>query len=435
MVNDWRPLESFIQNKMEEEHIAGVAVGVTKAGKTIFQKGFGYRDIDQRLPVTPETIFGIASVTKSFTALAIIELERQGLLSVDDPVVQYLPDFKINGIEDLQTIKISHLLSHSTGLPPMERKESLNRFSQHIDYLAEAEYELLGEPGEYFSYCNDTFLLLGAIIENLTGRLYRRYMTSELLETFRMHRSTFSLEELMKFENVSVPYHFNLQSNRLVEVPWPTLGNFEVGGGIRSNVVDLLKYGQIYLKAGNHQKMRKPVIRVGRNTFYGYALQVTQQYDGKYTLAQHGGGQPGVSSNFGFVPEEDIVVTVLTNVGGVSAGEIWLAAVNSALGLPLEQKPSYEPVYELEDHEYKRFEGVYSSREGGSISVSFSNGTLLAKMDEQSFELRVSGHDTLVLLKNEKPLKFYFQDQDEKPWALFNGSRMLRRVLIETNGE
>lgn len=430
MVNyEWSSLESFIQNKMEEEHIAGVAVGITKNGKTIFQKGFGYRDIDKQSPVTPETIFGIASVTKSFTALAIIELERQGLLSVDDSVVKYLSDFKINGIEDMQKIKISHLLSHSTGLPPMERKEALNHFQEHINYLAEADYELLGEPGEYFSYCNDTFLLLGAIIEKLTGRLFRRFMTNELLETLGMHRSTFSLEELKKFEDVSIPYNFNLKSNRLEEVQWPTLGNFEAGGGIRSNIVDLLKYGQIYLKDGNHKKMWNPVIKVGRDTFYGYALNVTPKYDGKYTLVQHGGGQPGVSSNFGFVPEEEVVVSVLTNVGGVSAGEIWLAATNVALGLPLEQKPSYEPLYELADKDYKKFEGVYTSNEGGTIIISYENGTLFASMEEQSFDLRASSHDTLVLLKNEKPLKFYFNNQDEKPWALFNGSRMLRRVL------
>jgi CubicO group peptidase (beta-lactamase class C family) len=425
---DWSALESFIQNKMEEEHIAGVAVGVTKAGKTIFQKGFGYRDIHNRLPVTPETIFGIASVTKSFTALAIIELEGQGLLSVEDPVVKYLPNFKINGIEDMETIKISHLLSHSTGLPPMERKENLNHYSQHIDYIVGAEYELLGKPGEYFSYCNDTFLLLGAIIEKLTGRLFRRYMTSELLETIGMHRSTFSLEEVKKFENVSVPYNFNLHSNRLEEVEWPTLGNFEAGGGIRSTIVDLLNYGQIYLKDGNHKKMWNPVIKVGRESFYGYALNVTKGYDGKYTLVQHGGGQPGVSSNFGFVPEEEIVVTVLTNVGGVSAGDIWLAATNIALGLPLKQKPSYEPFYEMADYEYKRFEGVYTSSEGGNIVISYENGTLSAKIEEQSYELRSSGPDTLVLLKNEKPLKFYYHHEDEKPWALFNGSRMLRRT-------
>ncbi|WP_442598708.1 serine hydrolase domain-containing protein [Neobacillus sp. D3-1R] len=426
---DWMKLEEFILNKMEEENIAGVSVGISSNGETIFQKGFGYRDVELQLPVTPETIFGIASVTKSFTALAIMDLQNQGLLSVQDSVIQYLPEFKLYGVHDMNSIKICHLLSHTTGVPPMERFEAWNHFRDHSAYLAKEEYELLGAPGEYFSYCNDTFLLLGAIIERITGKLFRRYMTNQLLERLEMDRSTFSLEELEKMDNVSVPYHFNTKLNKVEKVDWPKLGNFEVGGGIRSNVVDLLKYGQVYINGEfpHSQKMWEPFIQVGRNSYYGYALNVTPNYAGEFTLVQHGGGQPGVSSNFGFVPEKKLVVTVLTNVGGVSAGDIWLAAVNTALGLPIEHKQSEEPFYEMSVNEIKKFVGTYTSKEGGNTKILFEDGKLYVEMDDQKFDLRASGPDTLVLVKFEKPIKFYFNNSD-KPWALFNGSRVLRRI-------
>jgi CubicO group peptidase (beta-lactamase class C family) len=425
---DWEQLEHFISKKMMEEHIAGVSIGISENGETIFQKGFGFRNKDIKLPVTPETIFGIASVTKSFTALAIMELEEKGLLSVKDPVTKYLPDLKINSIEDMETIKIHHLLSHSTGVPPMERKEHFNKLHEHFTYLREAEIKLLGAPGDYFSYCNDTFLILGAIVEAITGQRFRTYITEQFLHPLGMNRSTFSLDDLNTLDNVSVPYNYDQNLNRLVEVDWPTLGNYEVGGGIRSNVVDLLKYCQIYVNGENiySQKMWEPVIKVGRDTYYGYALNVTPNYAGEYTVVQHGGGQPGVSSNFGFIPEKKLVVTVLTNVGGVGAGEIWLAAVNTTLGLPVEYKHTEEPYFEMSLDDLKKFEGSYSSQEGGDVSVYLEKEKLFANIEGQIFELRASGPETLVITQTEKPIRFFF-DEKKKPWALFNGSRMLRR--------
>jgi CubicO group peptidase (beta-lactamase class C family) len=425
---DWEKLEHFIAKKMMEEHIAGVSVGISENGETIYQKGFGFRNMDIKLPVTPETIFGVASVTKSFTALAIMELEKKGLISVKDSAIKYLPDLKINGIGDMETIKIHHLLSHSTGVPPMERMEHFNQFHDHFTYFREFEIKLLGPPGKYFSYCNDTFLLLGAIIEKVTGQLFRQYITKQFLHPLGMSRSTFSLEKLNTLENVSIPYNYNRNLNRLIEVDWPTLGNYQVGGGIRSNVVDLLKYGQVFVNEENShcQKMWEPVIKVGRNSYYGYALNITPNYAGEYTVVQHGGGQPGVSSNFGFIPVKKLVVTVLTNVGGVGAGEIWLAAVNTALGLSVEYKHTKEPYFEMSLDNLRKFEGVYTSNEGDNVSVHLNNEILMAEIDNQIFELRASGPDTLVFIQNEKPIRFYFE-QNEKPWALFNGSRMLRR--------
>ncbi|MHC0035541.1 serine hydrolase domain-containing protein [Pseudoneobacillus sp. C159] len=421
-------LEAFITQKMDEEHIAGLAIGISQNGKAIFQKGFGFRDIGLQLPVTPETIFGIASVTKSFTALAILELEDRGLLSVMDPVTKHLPDLTIKGVQNIGAIKVHHLLSHTTGLAPMERKEELCQFSEHMKYMAQADNDILGEPGEYFSYCNDTFLLLGAIIEKLTCQPYRSYMKSYFLDARDMTRSTFNLDQLRKMENVSIPYNFNPKTNRLEMVDWPTLGNYEVGGGIRSNIVDLLNYGHIFLdeEFDFTKKMWQPVIQYGRDSYYGYALNVSPNYQKNVTLVHHNGGQPGVSSHFGFIPEKNIVVTVLTNVGGVNVGDIWYAAVNAVLGLPFDYRASYEPSYEPQIEEKRILEGKYISKEGSTTLIQLVNGVLIAEMDGTAFELRMSEPDRVVL-KSGKAMKFYFQDNGQ-PWALFNGSRMLLRA-------
>ena len=109
--------------------------------------------------------------------------------------------------------------------------------------------------------------------------------------------------------------------------------------------------------------MAEPVHYTSGNSYYGYALQMTPNYSG-VTLVEHGGGQPGVSSNFGFIPEEGLVAAVLTNMSDVSANAIWLAAINTALDLPIDQKRSIEPHYAIKPEQLQRMVGTYRSDEG-----------------------------------------------------------------------
>jgi CubicO group peptidase (beta-lactamase class C family) len=427
-------LEKHIQKIMETEKIPGAAITISRKGEMIFQKGFGFRNIESREEVTHETIFGIASVTKSFTAMAIFKLE-EGKLSVHDPVTKYIPELKLHGVPDMNEIKILHLLSHTTGLPPMKRREELNKLTDHITYLNEVQAEMLGKTGEYFSYCNDTFLLLGIIIERLTGQPYRRYVTENILNPLHMHRSTFSLEEITKLDNVSVPYVYNKKTDTFEKQTWPALGNYEVGGGIRSNVLDLIKYGQQFLENGKNcrkvisdsqiNKMMQPVYQISKQSSYGFALTITPDYFGR-TLVTHGGGQPGVSSHFGFVPEEDLVVAVLTNVSDPPSYDLWLAAVNSVLDLPLDQKQSIEPVYDAPLEELLPLSGTYSSDEGGQVTILVEDAQVRAEIGEESFLLRPTGKDSLVFDGTEKPLRFYINNE-EQAWAVLFGLRMLRR--------
>ncbi len=441
MTPSWNQYVEFVEQIREREHIAGAAVAVAQYGSVIFQRGFGYRDIEKKLPVTPSTIFGIASVSKSFTALAIMQLADAGLLSVDDPVIKYLPEFRLRRVDDMESIKIKHLLSHTTGLPPMRRRQDIPNFVEHLEFLANEEYELLGAPGEYLSYCNDTFLLLGAIIERLSGRIYRKYMTSNLLDALGMYRSTYSIEELTRFENVTVPYMFDKASGQFRAQEWPALGNFEVGGGVRSCVTDLLKYGQVFVNGGKVgdktivsrqglERMVMPIYQYGRKTWYGAALSITPDHGG-VTLVEHGGSQPGVAANFGFVPERGLVVAVLTNTSGVSANLLWLGAVNTALGLPLDMPRSEEPAYEATAAERQRILGTYTSAEGGYLRVFEQEGELFVEVEGEEFPARMSGPAAAVYTnKIPRPLKFYLRGS-EPAWAVFSGLRMLRRAEKE----
>lgn len=433
MEDKWVLLEQYISDIMQEENIVGAAVAVSQHGQVLYAKGLGVGNInDGQQPTTPQTIFGVASVTKSFTALAIMKLAKEGKLSVQDPVIKHLPEFSLPGVQNIGEIRIHHLLSHTTGIPPRRRRQELSSFAEHMEYLATEPVEMLGQPGEYVSYCNDAFLLLGAIIERLTGERFTDYITAHIVRPLSMERSTLDTDALGSFADVSTPYVYNRKERRLESQPWPRLGNYEVGGAVRSCAMDLLKYGTVYV--GNAgivadeylRQMYTPVAPVGRNSFYGYGLKVTLQHAGA-TLVEHGGGQPGVSANFGFVPEQELVVAVLTNVTGVSAARIWLAAVNTALNLPLEYSTATEHPRE-QTIEQERYVGVYASDEGAKLTIYLEQGVLHAETEGQSFPLHYGGENYFFYnYRGQKVIKLYTRP-DGEPWAAFMGLRMLRKA-------
>ena len=453
---DWATLEQYLEEMMERHHIVGAAVAVADKKEVIYAKGFGVKDIQTQEPITPETVFGCASVSKSFTAMAIAQLAGKGMLSVDDPVIGHIPEFRLAGMEDMSQVKIRHLLSHTTGLPPMKRREEIIDLDEHVEYIASAEYELLGPPGKYFSYCNDTFLLNGLIIQRKSGQLYRRYMTQHILDAAGMHRTSYNLEELPKMGNVSTPYSYNRKTGEHEVQQWPVLGTYEVGGGVRSCVLDLMKYGQIYLNDGKapqrkqiapadglRQMWNSPMYAVDRNTYYHFALKVTPNYaDTGVTLVEHSGGQPGVSSNSGFVPEKGITVAVLTNVGEVPAAAIWLAAVNTVLDCLLMPRGALRWTVALHLKSWPGLQVCTSLTKAAAGSV-YGRKRAQPRIEDREFEVKASDRCTLFFedMGQQRVLLFYFHDESDaggcdtqigasggsKPWAVLAGSRMLRR--------
>ncbi|MBB6454116.1 CubicO group peptidase (beta-lactamase class C family) [Salirhabdus euzebyi] len=428
----WGDFEKKLKEQMDREHIVGAAVGAFRDGEIIYQKGFGVQNKATNKPVTEETIFGTASVTKSFTALAVMKLMEQGLLSINDSVIKYIPNLEIKGVYAMDKIKIHHLLTHSTGLAPVNRDESRLFFSDEVEFLTNNKHSILGKPNEYFSYSNDMFLLLGAIIEKVTGKLYRRYITEEILAPLKMNRTTMSIEEVTKLNNVSTPYIYDKQQKKHIEQMWPTLGVYEVGGGIRSCISDLLKYGSFYVNTPNLlsksisetsvQKMWQPHINLTENSFYGYGLKVTPNYHG-VTLVEHGGGQPGVSSNFGFIPEKNIVIVVLTNVSNIAVRDIWLKVVNTLLRLPIDTKEQVLPPTDLSKKELMKFVGAYASKEGYQFEVIIEDGKPLILIDQEKLEAYAADKKTLVLKNSSRSIPFYFTDNEV--WGAFFGMRVM----------
>ncbi len=442
---DWARFESFISEIMAQEHVAGAAVGVSLRGQAIYARGFGEGSIETRRPVTEDTVFGIASVSKSFAALAVMQLVDDGLVDALAPVVEYLPEFSLPRLGDVRAVRVHHCLSHTTGVPPLKRRQGeFSEFGRHIEYLSGYDTEMLGRPGEYLSYCNDTFMLSGAILERLTGRRFRDHVRERILEPLGMSRTTYELEQLASWDNVTGLYNLDSARTELQVKQWPELGTYHVGGGIRSTVLDLLRYGDMYCALGHAPgggrvvseagvlRMRAPVIPVTSGSHYCYALQLTPGYHG-VTLVEHGGSLPGVASRWGYIPEEGVAAVVLTNVGGAPSDLIWTGLVNTWLGLaPESPRTEPEATYPASDDQLARLTGLYAADEGVRLRVCRSDdGTLRVEGEGLNRPLRVTAPDRAVyqMQRQEKPLRFHLPSDGRAPaWAVSTGLRMVRRA-------
>jgi CubicO group peptidase (beta-lactamase class C family) len=454
--------EKYLSKKMKDDDIPGISVAITNKDEVIYAKGFGYRDKEEELKMNPDTILGIASVTKSFVSLSIAQLIEKGKLDYSDSLTEFFPEFKLPGEYDPSDIKIKHLLNHTAGFPPMEslgysivnnteadpdedrsrftKDYEINTLEDFVEFLGGiAEYEMLGKPGEYLSYSNDSYGLLGGIIEKVTGVSFSEYVEENIFKPLSMNRSLFDANKLKDFDNVTTLYYKKDGETRTSKI-WQEAPPFDAVGWIKSSANDLAKYGMMYANEGKYENKKiisKKALQnmidaeVDYKTYgkYAYGLSVQKNYNG-VTLISHSGSFKGVSSYFGFIPEDYLSVVILCNKTGVSVGDIWLAAVNAALSLPIDTKRRVYREQKEDIREYLDFEGKYSSAEGAEIDLElrliakYKNGEEQeVKIVEPNLGIIEIGDGTI-----EMPL---YRDKKGKPFAIGAASRVVRKVKEE----
>ena len=183
MKRDALALEQYLRKRVEEEGYPGMAVCIRGPEGVLFEKGFGYRSIKRKTPADVNTVFGIASMSKSFTTLACCILQAEGKLSLEDPISKYFPNLHVPGLPD-EAVTLKLLGMHRAGIPPMEPLEwsiamnsverdtemhrhliktapnKMETIDQIVDYISQCGYKSLGSPGEYMSYSNEGYALL-----------------------------------------------------------------------------------------------------------------------------------------------------------------------------------------------------------------------------------------------------------------------------------
>ncbi len=454
--NNWKnEFAEFVHEIMEEFEIPGMSVGLSQNGEVIYSEGFGYADLENEKKVNPETVFGIASITKSFTALAIMILEREGKLTTGDPVLKYLPDFDA-GEKITPAINIHHFLTHTAGLPPTpalmyamvrsiegdptaeKLKEDgkwekwteeppIESYKDLLDFWARNKPEPLGYPGGQFSYSNDAYSLLGTIVERISGISLGEFMEEKIFKPCNLEKITFSPDELKKWPNVTQLYA--KIDEEIVPAPKWNHSEAMLGAGfLKTHALDLLRYGQSFLGSAYLKRMGSPYFPLPDGKFYGYGFMVQPDYHGN-TIIEHGGSLKGISSHLGMVPEENLVATVLINLVEMPVTRVWDALVNLALGYSIEEERfSFSALASLPESS-RDWPGKYVSPEGAEIEVTSEEEKLFVELNNKKQELTPVAVDRASLIRRgEKSIIQFLRDGEGKVSGIHMGLRIIKKV-------
>ncbi len=432
-------LEKFIFEKIAQTKLPGLSIALVEGDNVVWSRGFGYRDVERGLPATDHTLYSIGSVTKSFTCIAIMQLAEQGKLSVDDPIEKYMPfDIHPGG----ETVCIKHFMSHTSGIPALGYAEQLiggaigsteswlpiATPADMLTFMQGAEDWTWTKPGERWFYFNEGYMLLGAIIEQLSGMEFEDYVDQHILEPLGMSRSYFRKNDVEADPDVAMPYVNWAQKGRTPATY--VYSGIGAAGGIISSVLDLAKYASTFLKQGqpvispaSFSEMIKPHIPTpivgslfGSET-YGYGLGTKSNFLGQ-ALVGHGGSVGVATAYMGFIPDKNIGVAVLTNGSGYGTGAFGMYALAGLLGEDPEALP-----FVRNERQLAELEGVYQTYKNTMRFEIRRVGDLLTLTEKDKF-----GSNSVTLLPESI-------QQDKRSFYVLNGgSKIYSDFYVDSKG-
>jgi beta-lactamase class C len=247
-----KEFEGVIKTALANRQAPGAAVVVVKDTSIIFLKGYGLRNTDKDDSINTRTIFRLGSVSKSVTATLVAILVNEGVLQWDDPVTKYLPDFHLKSEEATRKLTLRHLLSHTMGLPYHAYTimiEDHAPFDTLVDHLK--DLDLVGKPGEVYSYQNVGFSVIGRVIEKATGKKLEEVFVEKLFLPLGMTDASASFEKIMVDDNVAMPHYFT----RPTAIS-PTYYSVAPAGGVNASIQDMGLWLQALM--GNRPKILPP---------------------------------------------------------------------------------------------------------------------------------------------------------------------------------
>ena len=332
---------------MEKLRVPGVAVAVVRGDQTIYVDTVGERDVENHLPVTPDSIFYIASITKTFLAAAIVSLIDEGKIEIDAPVKRYLPRFKLATPEATNSIAVKDLLTHAKGLN-CGAAVWLDAYTGEI--TEDRFYHWLSQetPKGSHEYTNIHFTLLGRVVEAVTGKSWKDFLDERIFKPAGMTRTTCYASKMYGQSDAGIPAirvddgftSSPIRKNDTV---------MHAAGGMGASVTDLARWLRLNLSGGKiggttvlpakwiaemqklHVEDHRGMIANWTRKGHGLGWSISRYRDHLYL--EHGGGYVGTAANIGFLPEKNIGVAVVANADGIIAPLVTLEIFDRLLGV------------------------------------------------------------------------------------------------------
>ena len=370
-------METIVRSHVDDKRFTG-AVLVARDGNVLLSKGYGQANLEWQIPNTPATKFRLGSLTKQFTAAAVLLLEERGKLKTDDLVKVHMPDAPAAW----GAITIFHLLTHTSGIPNFTALPEYRQMQPFetpvVDIVARTRDKPLEfVPGERMNYSNSGYVLLGYLIEKISGQSYAQFVTENLFKPLGMIDSGYDSNAAVIARRAN---GYTPSPNGPVNAGFIHMSIPHAAGALYSTAEDLLRweqglFGHKILSAGSVQKMTTPF----KN---GYALGlVVQTVDGRRSIS-HNGAIEGFNTSMAYYPESKIVVLALANLNGPAVDQITVQLGKSAHGeavvLTSERKEITVAPEVLE-----RYAGSYSLRPGLDMVMTVESGQLMAQLGPQ----------------------------------------------------
>jgi len=437
--------DRLIAEEMAKMKIGGLSYAIIKDGKVAHTQGFGARDLDKNLPADENTIYRIASITKSFICTAIMRLVEEGRLKVTDPVKNYLP-LEI-GTED-KPITIKHLMNHTSGIPELAEdtfwyylaregvkippNTKLIPMSSENDFfrLINGAGEFYHELDQYFHYNNYGYTMLGMIITKVAGKDYREFIKEKIFQPLKMESTSFYPEDFKDNNNLAQGYHVNPADrggNTRKIGQWENRWERMAPGGIYSCVKDMVAYVLMHINGGTYrdvkiiskessQEMQRNSLLPGtmaekvvsnysvyKSVGYGYGFRTDSNFYG-HIVVGHSGGSLGYGSNLLFIPTLNIGIVAMANY----MTPIIIEVTSSILAL-LAGTPEENIHILTEKNHFKKLNGIYEGFNEAldRIKITGESSVLVVQnVDKHEFALPPT-----VLYpfdkKTLKPMEFY----------------------------
>ena len=420
-------LKKYVKGMMKDAKVPGLAMGIVKDGKVIFARGFGYRDLEKKLPVTTKTLFAIGSCTKAFTTMAIGMLVDKGKVEWDKPVRDYLPAFTLKDEYITANMTVRDLVTHRSGLPrhdalwygsPFIRKELFDRL-RYLDFSAGFR--------EKYQYNNLMFMTSGYLVGQVTNSRWEDFIAKRIFELLGMTDSNFSVEDSRKSADFARPYA--IEDEKVKKIPFRNIDEIGPAGSINSCIDDMLKWIQFHLdegKVGEGQlvsesemkNMQTPYMHIASqmesnersHANYGLGWSISMYRGHKWV--QHGGGIDGFTTSTSFLPFDEMGIFVVNNAASPISSMAAMYAMDLLLNLePVDryakmkesrekakeeekEKKKEEPVKGTQpSHTLADYAGVYEHPAYGLMTIAYDGDSLSGKFNTFNFSFEHYHYD------------------------------------------
>jgi len=437
--NPLEGFDEFVEKQMKEWNVPGIAIAVIKDGNVILSKGYGYRNAEKQLEVTPNTLFAIGSATKAFTVMSMGLLVDEGKLNWDKPVRTYLPEFKMYDLFASVRMTPRDLVTHRSGLPrhdamwynsSLSRKELFNR----LQYLKPNE-----DFRAVFQYQNLMFMTAGYLVGQISGGTWEQFVQDKIFNPLGMKNSNFSVEESRKTEDFAFPY--TKDDDTVKKIPFRNIDTIGPAGSINSNINEMAQWVLLHLNKGKHngtqfisektitemhtpQMVIKSPVQYNEIPLSNYGMGwFIQPYRGHYKL-HHGGNIDGFSALVTFMPQDSIGTVILTNLNGTPLPSIIAYNIEDRLlGLnqilwsqrmkkSIEEREKKRKEEDKKEDEYRKqntttshplehYEGTYDHPGYGIFTITNENGNLKACYNDITYILEHYHYDVFIAKSEE----------------------------------